>query len=228
MDRIRLRALAVELGLAVLIAWPACAAAQGTLKAGAARVDITPGTDEFPYQARGERPYVGVYDPVYARALVLDDGTHQVAIVVVDVTMIPKPQEVSKAIAEELRIPVANLILAATHTHNVPLVSYHGGEPDAQQSREIERIKQGALEAARKAKQSLRPARVAFARGEAWVNVNNGEKADIKDGFDPHGPSDKTLDVLEVQALDGSPIALLVDYATHAEVMFRSVTKPNG
>ena len=220
--------MAAQLVLVGLFAWPMCAAAQGTLKAGAARVDITPAPDEFPYQARGERPYAGVHDPVYARALVLDDGTRQVAIVVVDVTMIPKPQEMSKAIAAELRIAETNLMLAATHTHNVPLVSYHGGEPDAQQAREIERVNQGALEAARKAKERLRPARVAFARGEAWVNVNNGEQAGLKDGFDPHGPSDKSLDVLEVQAVDGSPIALLVDYATHAEVMFRSMTKDNG
>jgi len=220
--------VAVELVLAALSVGQALAAGPGVLKAGAARVDITPAQDEFPFQARGERPYLGVHDPVYARALVLDDGTREIAIVVVDVTMIPKPNELTKAVAGELRIPEANLLLAATHTHNVPLVNYHGGEPDAQQAREIERIKHGALEAARNAKERLQPARVAFARGEAWVNVNNGEQAGIKDGFDPHGPSDKSLDVLEVQTVNGLPIALLVDYATHAEVMFRSVTRENG
>lgn len=218
----------VVLMVAAMIVWSGCAAAQGTLKAGAARVDITPLPDEFPYQARGERPYVGVHDAVYARALVLDDGEREIAIVVVDVTMIPKPQEISKAIAGELRIPVVNLMLAATHTHNVPLVSYHGGEPDAAQAREMDRVKRGAIEAANKAKENLQPARIAFSRGEAWVNVNNGEQAGIKDGFDPQGPSDKSLDVLDVQGVDGAPIALLVDYATHAEVMFRSVTKDNG
>lgn len=228
MHRIQRMVWVVVLMVAAMIVWSGCAAAQGTLKAGAARVDITPLPDEFPYQARGERPYVGVHDAVYARALVLDDGEREIAIVVVDVTMIPKPQEISKAIAGELRIPVVNLMLAATHTHNVPLVSYHGGEPDAAQAREMDRVKRGAIEAANKAKENLQPARIAFSRGEAWVNVNNGEQAGIKDGFDPQGPSDKSLDVLDVQGVDGAPIALLVDYATHAEVMFRSVTKDNG
>ena len=228
MKRIGFAVLTVELVLATLTSVHAPAAETGSLKAGAARVDITSAQDEFPHQARGERPFVGVHDSVYARALVLDDGTREVAIVVVDVTLIPRPQEISKAIAEELKIPEANVMLAATHTHNVPLVSYHGGQPDAVQVIETDRVERGTIEAARKAKENLRPARVGFARGEAWVNVNNGEQAGIKDGFDPHGPSDKSLDVLDVQGVDGASIALLVDYATHAEVMFRSVTRDNG
>jgi hypothetical protein len=205
-----------------------CSAQQVNLKAGVAKVDITPAPDEFPYLASGERPYVGVHDPVFARALVLDDGTSEVAIVVVDVTTIPEPRKLSNAIAEELMIPEANLMLAATHTHNVPLVSYHGGEPNAQQAREIERVRRGALEAALQAKAKLQTARVAFGRGEAWVNVNNGEQAGLKFAVDPHGPSDKSLDVLEIQNAVGAPLALLADYATHAEVMFRSVTRGDG
>lgn len=228
MTHIRSTILAVKFVMAFLLVWPAHTAAQGTLRAGAARVDITPAPDEFPYQAKGERAFVGVHDPVYARALVLDDGAHQVAIIVIDVTVIPTPQAFSQALAAELHIPEANLMVAATHTHVVPLVSYHGGEPDAREAREIDRVKQGAIEAARQAEAHLRPAKTAFGRGEAWVNVNNGEQAGLKTGFDPHGPSDKTLDVLEVQAIDGTPIALLADYAAHAEVMFRSVIRDNG
>jgi hypothetical protein len=198
------------------------------LRAGAAKVEITPAAEEFPYMAKGEHPFVGVHDAVYARALVLSDGSQTVAVVIVDVTTIPKPQELSRAVAETLKIPQSNLLLAATHTHNVPLVSYHGGEPDAQQAREMERLMQGTVQAAREAMAHLQPARVSFARGEAWVNINNGEEAGLKNGNDPHGPSDKSLDVLDVQAIDGAPIALLLDYATHAEVMFRSVTRDGG
>jgi hypothetical protein len=219
---------AAQFFLAAVLAVQALAAESGALRAGAAQIDITPAPDEFPYLAAGERPYVGVHDPVFARALVLDDGTSEVAIVVIDVTMIPMPRELSKAVAQELQIPEANLLLAATHTHNVPLVSYHGGDPNAQQTREIERVRRGALEAVHQAKAKLLPARVAFARGEAFVNINNGEQAGLKNAADPHGPSDKSLDVLEVQSAEGAPMALLVDYATHAEVMFRSVTRGEG
>jgi hypothetical protein len=219
---------AIHILLGLALAGHLLAGERGTLHAGAAKVDITPAADEFPYINAGERPYLGVHDPVFARALVLDDGTREVAIIVLDVTMIPEPQKLSKALAEQLRIPETNLLLAATHTHNVPLVSYHGGEPNAQQAREIERVRRGALDAALQAKAKLQPARVAFGRGEAWVNINDGEQAGFKNAADPHGPSDKSLDVLEIQNAQGAPLALLVDYATHAEVMFRSVTRGDG
>jgi hypothetical protein len=197
------------------------------LRAGVARVAITPAADEFPYANKGDRDFVGVHDEVYARALLLDDGERQVAIVLVEVTKIPAPEELKTAIAKELHIPEANVLLAATHTHIVPLFSYHGGAPNAAEIREIERLNSGAMQAVRQARSRMQAARIAFGRGNGWVNVNNGEQTGAK-VYDPQGPSDKTLDVLRIDSANGSPIALLVNYASHAEVMFRSVTKNGG
>ncbi|MFM2289512.1 MAG: hypothetical protein RL684_2655, partial [Pseudomonadota bacterium] len=75
---------------------------------------------------------------------------------------------------------------------------------------------------------SLQPARIGAGRGEAWVNANNGERLGSREGFDPRGPSDKSVDVVRLESLDGRPIALLVNYASHAEVMFRSTTRDGG
>jgi neutral ceramidase len=200
----------------------------GQLKAGAGKASITPTADVFPYVAQGERDFVGVHDDVFARALVLDDGAHRVAIVALEVTAVPDPKQMTTSVAEIVGTPSTNVIVVATHTHEVPLFSYHGGTPSPTQQREIERVRQGALEASREAVSHLQPARVSFARGEAWVNINNGEQAGLKTAFDPKGPSDKTLDVLRVESQSGDPIAMLVNYATHAEVMFRSVTKDSG
>jgi neutral ceramidase len=108
------------------------------------------------------------------------------------------------------------------------LFSYAGGKPNLREAREIERLKQGALEAVRSANEHLQPARVAFARGESWININNGEQSGSKEGYDPRGPSDKTLDVVRIDTTEGTPIAVLVNYASHAEVMFRSVTRGDG
>ena len=38
-------------------------------------------------------------------------------------------------------------------------------------------------------------------------------------GYNPQGPSDKTVTVLRFDALSGNPIALLINYAVHAVVM---------
>jgi len=226
----------------------ACTAAtisaqSGNLRAGAARVDITPPASEFPFPliASGPMPqFVGVHDPLYARALVLDDGSTQAAILVVDVAGIPRHEEFSRAVAQALGIPEANIILAASHTHSEPTMNYHEGpmpgqggpggaqapspEQTAQWTREIDRVIQGTAEAARQAKAQLRPARVAFARGAAYVNVHDGEAG----AGDPTGPSDKSLDVLRFSGVDGTPIALLVDYGVPGSIMLHNVTRENG
>lgn len=217
---------------ALLVCLAGCVAAMtsdaGDLRAGAARVDITPPAAHFPYTAQRERPFVGIHDDLYARALVLDDGKRRVALVVVDVTRLPEPEGLVKAVAKEIGQPESNVLIAATHTHNAPLVFFHDKEPDAIQAAELAQLRSGVLDAVHQAKAQLQPARLAFGRGSAYVNVNNGEQAGLVKWQDPKGPSDKALDVLRVQKADGAPLALLVNYSTHAEVMFRSATKDGG
>jgi neutral ceramidase len=209
----------------------------GELRVGAGKVSITPEAAVFPYLpsdgpslnvVSGERNIVGVHDDIYARALVMDDGARRVALVVLEVTAVPLADEIAKAIAQEIGVPESNVMLAATHTHSVPLFSFAGSNPSPRERREIDRLKQGAVEAARQANAHLEPAQVVFARGQGWVNVNNGEQSGSRAGYDPLGPSDKSLDVVRFESPNGSPIALLVNYASHAEVMFRSVTRDNG
>ncbi len=62
-----------------------------TLQAGAAAVDVTP--VEFPVIVNGmveERTASAAHDRLMARALVLDDGTVRLAIVIVDSLMLPR------------------------------------------------------------------------------------------------------------------------------------------
>lgn len=209
----------------------------GELRVGTGKASVTPGAVDFPYAPSdtpslntgpGEKSFVGVHDDIYARALVMDDGARRAALVVLETTAIPMADELVKAIAEQIGVKEADVMLTATHTHEVPLFSYAGWDPNPRERREIERLKQGALEAVRLANTHLQPARVAFGRGQGWVNINNGEQSGSRAGYDPLGPSDKTLDVLRFESPDGSPISLVVNYASHAEVMFRSITKDNG
>jgi len=200
----------------------------GELRAGAAKVSITPTADQFPYAIGREKPFVGVHDDVYARALVLDDGTIRVALVVAEVESIQDPKRVVAEVAQAVGVPESNVIVAASHTHESLTVFIHGGELTPAQVKEIEHARTGSVEAARQAAAHLQPARIAFARGEAFVNINDGELLGRGTGVDPKGPSDKTLDVVRVESTSGQPIALLVDYATHAQVMFRSASKDGG
>lgn len=207
---------------------PGLMAHAGELRAGAAKVSITPPASEFPFTAGREKPVVGIHDEVYARALVLDDGSKRVALVMLEVTKVPEVEAIVSSVARELGVPAAQVMVAATHTHSVLSTSYRPNAPTPVHQRDLERIKQGTLDAVRQAARALQPARIAFGRGEAWVNVNNGEWLGSAKGADHSGPSDKSLDVVRVQTSAGAPLALVVNYATHAEVMFRSVTRDGG
>lgn len=200
----------------------------GELRAGAAKVSITPTPDEFPYTIGRERSFVGVHDEVFARALVLDNGTTRVAIVVAEVTAVPDAKRIVDEVAQAVGVPASNVIVTASHTHESLAVFIHGTDLLPVQLQEIDHIRAGAVAAARQAVKNLQPARIAFARGEAFVNINNGEQAGLKTWYDAKGPSDKGLGVVRVESTKGEPLALVVNYATHAETLFRSVVKDDG
>src|SRR5689334_1667981 len=93
------------------------------LKAGAARVTITP-PNGFPFSAWGLRTgvAVGVHDPLLAQATVLDDGERQLAIVTVDLC------NTSRSFTDDVRVRVQALtgispeavLINASHTHSGP------------------------------------------------------------------------------------------------------------
>ncbi|MDG2220514.1 MAG: hypothetical protein P8L85_03990, partial [Rubripirellula sp.] len=98
-------------------------ASAATLRAGAAAVDISPLT--LPalqnggfLQGKSDR----VLDPLHARALVLDDGTETIAIVIVDSCMFPTSlcDEIKRLASEATGIALDRILISATHTHSAP------------------------------------------------------------------------------------------------------------
>src|SRR6185436_19037299 len=105
--------------LAILIIMLAAAQsvrADSPLRVGAAKVDVTPAESALP------RTYLGVLDRLYARAIVLDNGAARAALITVDAGVLSDAiwQAVTREVETELRIPSANVLLTATHTHSVP------------------------------------------------------------------------------------------------------------
>ena len=184
----------------LILAISNAALAQTTLRAGAAKIDVTPSAGELP------KNNLGVLDRLYARAMVLENGTTSVALITVDAGSIPDVlwQTVSGQIQKELGIPPARVLLTATHTHSA------GGPRGSNYSQNI-------VQAVRLAKQNLAPARIGYGTGLSFINVNR-QIIDPKtgrwwEGANYDGPSDKTVAVLKVEALEGSPIAVYYNYA---------------
>ncbi len=215
-------AAATVLSCATAMAIAAAPAPTKTLRAGAAKVDITPTPDMFPLTSG--QTYGSVHDPLFARALVLDNGTDRVALITADTTGLPNGDELIQAVTQELRIPREHLILSATHDHNAPTM---GARNAGDSSPYFAILKRGIVEAARQANARLQPARVGFGRGKAYVNTNRDEFIGngYHMGYSPEGPSDKTVAVLSVTTQTGAPLAVYANYAVHGVVMYLAKTR---
>jgi len=185
-------------------------AAQGggvapALRAGAAKVDVTPSQGELPKNSRG------VLDHLYARAIVLESGSSSAAMVTVDAGGIPDAiwKAVTEQIEKELGIPTANVLLTATHTHSA------GAQRGPDYPQKI-------VESVRLARQKLTPARVGYGTGLSYINVNrqiiDPETHRWWEGPNREGPSDKTVAVLKFASMSGEPIAVYYNYAVHAVI----------
>src|SRR5437660_7516695 len=95
------------------------------LKAGAAKVDITPpiGYAMWGYGARHDAPSLGVLDPLRARALVLATDKERIALVSLDLGRAPTRQSTA-AIRARVRAAVGidHLFLVGSHTHHGPVI----------------------------------------------------------------------------------------------------------
>jgi hypothetical protein len=190
---------------ATATASPAQTTGAGALRAGAAKVDVTPSPGELPKNSRG------ILDRLYARAIVLESGTSTAALITLDAGAIPTAlwQAVTARIEKELGIPTAHVLLTATHTHSA------GGPRGADYEQKI-------VESVRLASQRLTPARVGYGTGESYINVNrqiiDPQTRRWWEGPNREGPSDKTVAVLRFDTLAGAPIAVYYNYAVHAVV----------
>ena len=114
---------AIWLSLAIIPSALAVDEAKAQLRAGAYAIDITP--EHLPVLVNGgmySRTSERIVDRLHARCLVLDDGTIQIAIVVVDSCMVPRDllDDARQLASLATKIPTAHMLISATHTHSAP------------------------------------------------------------------------------------------------------------
>ena len=112
------------LSTVALIVWPASGMA-APLRAGAAAVEITPapGTPLAGYY--NTRLATTTNDPISAKAIVIDDGQTQVALVGLDLISTTRPmvEEARRLIHDHTGIPPGNVMISATHCHTAPILA---------------------------------------------------------------------------------------------------------
>ena len=225
------------------VLWVPCQAAEKEsprLRAGASAVDITP--KMFPLNMPGgfnANMAENAHDPLYARALVLDDGTTTLAIVVVDnLGVAQEACEEAKALAaKQCGIAIDKILVSSTHTHSGPPSNAKDGPAPAVAYRQI--LVAGMAESIVRAHAALRPASVGAAAhplpeevfNRRWylkpgamppnpfgrmdlVKMNPGTSPAILDR--PAGPTDPDITIVSVQdATSRQPLALLANYSLH-------------
>jgi hypothetical protein len=193
-----------------------------TLRAGVAKVDIT--------TESGLR----VNDPLYARVLVLDNDSTRVVLVSMDTTAIAGRtvsagflpdvaddfmEQLRRHVSDKLKISGCNITVTATHTHPPsPMLC-----SDDEQLKRIGNAIAQAIE-------NLTPVKIAIGRGhEDRLTINRN--AVMKDGshwairmWEPCppddeiasvGPIDPEIGILRLDRLDGSPLAVVYNFACH-------------
>jgi len=202
------------------------------LRAGAAKVDVTPDPSSQP-----------VLDRLYSRAIVIANGETSAALITVDTIAINDGlcQTVSERLEKELSIPARNVFITATHTHSGGMggggrgpagpgtpgpgaaaapgaAGQAGGRGAAGPNPMAEKI----FTSVKMAKDKLQPARIGYGTGVSYLNVNR-EIIEPKtrlwhEGANYDGVSDKTVAVLKFETLNGDPIAVYFNYALHGVI----------
>jgi len=207
-----------------LLIWvlPAGAA---SLRAGVARVDITPPGAERLWGFEDRiKPSIGTLDPLYARVLVLEAGGRRLALVTLDLGRSFGPASLARLRDAARRSSgIDCLLVAASHTHSAPVVldEYENGPPAWEQAA-LEKIGRAIAEAAT----GLREARIGVGTGVAYIGHNrlrvnrDGSVSWFERNLTqiPTSPVDPTITVLRIDQAGGTPLAILVNYACHPVV----------
>ncbi len=209
------------------------------LRAGAAAVDITP--QQFPLNMPGgfnANLAQRAHDPLHARALVLDDGTTTLSMVVVDnLGVAPEVLEEAKTIAsQQTGIPADRMLICSTHTHSAPQSNATDGSEPEVAYRKL--LVDGLAKSIVQAHAALQLASLGIAAqplpdevfNRRWflkpgkmplnpfgkqdiVKMNPGTSPDVLDR--PAGPTDPDLTVISVQNERRKPLALFANYSLH-------------
>ncbi|MBL0157055.1 MAG: neutral/alkaline non-lysosomal ceramidase N-terminal domain-containing protein [Bryobacterales bacterium] len=213
--------------LAVLVQW----AVWGEFRAAAVKVDITPDRPQW-LLGYAARQSTGVHDPLFHKIVALDDGRTQFFLVSTDIALFSPAfyDEFCAELKQQTGIERSNVWWSATHTHSAPelgppglarafLAGRYEHEPDWEYAREVKRkLIAGIVEAHSK----LAPARLSVGVTTSNANINRRARdvdGRISLGLNPDGPVDRQVGLIRLDRLDGSPIALIANYAMHGTVL---------
>ncbi len=178
------------------------------LRAGAAKVDITPAPSQLPI------PTDSIRDHLYVRAILIENGPACAVLVNVD-SGGARDNVVDPAIVKSstsTKCAPENYVISSTHSHSASTGGLGAGFPDGPT------VTAAIVSAVDMAKAKLAPASIGFGRTTLDLNVNRdlfNSKLEWRQEPNPQGSSDKSLSVVELVGQDRVPIGVYINYAMH-------------
>lgn len=209
-------------------------------RAGADRADITPELGILIVGSFSPTPAKQVHDPLYARTLVLDDGTTRIAFVVCDNVGVPQVvcDEAKRLITEKTGLPKSHVLISSTHTHS-------GGSARERSDSTTEEIRDGfanstpplttyqrflaqrVADSVRNAIARLEPAKIGWGSGSEPNQVFN-RRWHVKSEDNRRNPFGG-VDVVRMNPPSSRPDELIKPAGpTDPEIAFISVQAKNG
>ncbi len=197
----------------------------GKLRAGAAKIDMTPptGVELCGYGAFLGRRSTAVHDPLYCRALVLENEQGRFVIIENDILGITADiaAMVRRGLGERLGIADDHVLMACSHTHSGPntvhLIGW--GEPD---SVYVARVPDLMVMAVEQATAALQPAQLGVGRG-LLENVASNRVQTTGTGL-----VDPELTVIRVDDREGHTLAAVVHFSAHPVTLGPANTQTSG
>jgi len=198
----------------------------GSLRAGVAKVDITP---QKPVQMSGyggrKGLSQGVHDPLSARVVAFAGGGKRLVLVSTDLIGFYSGTagHMRQILLKEFNLEPSELFLSAIHTHAgpTPTIDEEKGHPNNVEY--TKSLGERLVEAVGKALGKMEPVRIDTAAGQSSIGSNRRKlvfdkagNSKIVLGRNPYGVTDKEVLVMKVARNDGEIIAALFDYAIHS------------
>jgi len=198
------------------------------LKAGFARVEITPPLGTILVGYYHERYADGVITPLYSNAVAYSDGENTVVTISLDILeLLQRDMDTLRSlIAERTGLPFEAVFVSCTHTHLGPEIS---GIFFAVDNRYNDVLFRKIADSAQLAIADLREAKAYLARGEAKgisfvrrfrmadgsAKTNPSPDADV---VGPIGSPDETVQLIKL-VREGAPDIAVINFQTHPDVI---------
>lgn len=201
-----------------------------SFRASVVKIDITPSESQN-LLGYGPRMSTGTHDPIFHKIVALDDGIQQFYLISTDICLISPAEydRVAARIQKTYGIDPLQVWWTVTHTHSAPEVGSPGMYVTYLADRQVEldptytrMMEEKLIEGIGQARDNLAPARLGVGWGYSQANINRRAidvdgKASL--GLNPDGPVDRRIGMIRIDKEDGSPMALIANYAIHGTVL---------